>query len=104
MRKQAAGKTWLAFQLYWRGGPDVGELRRLYQLASKVEFCPGTMIFSEGEDAPPVSGLSKGYVRLYKNMPGQPPSDRGVCVTGRFPRCINPRRSGRMRKLRYSPS
>jgi CRP/FNR family transcriptional regulator len=55
--------------LFWGGNPEGEELRRLYQLASKVDFCAGKTIFSEGERAASAFGLAQGYVRLYKNTP-----------------------------------
>lgn len=49
--------------------PRDQNLRRLYRLASKVEFCAGKTIFSEGERAASTFGLAQDYVRLYKNTP-----------------------------------
>ena len=51
---------------FWRGASEANEIRRLYELASKVDFCAGKSIFSEGEQVTSVFGLAKGYVRLYK--------------------------------------
>lgn len=51
------------------GNSDSQELRRLYQLASKIECCSGKLIFSEGEHAASAFGLARGYVRLYRNTP-----------------------------------
>src|SRR5450631_520419 len=42
------------------------ELRELQGLASQVYFSSGKTIFSEGEMADSVFGLSQGVVRLYK--------------------------------------
>ena len=54
---------------FWGGNPEGEELQQLYQIASKVDFCAGKTIFSEGEHATSAFGLAQGYVRLYKNMP-----------------------------------
>jgi CRP/FNR family transcriptional regulator, anaerobic regulatory protein len=45
------------------------ELRELQGLATQVYFRPGRTIFSEGEPADSVFGLSQGVVRLYKLLP-----------------------------------
>ena len=55
--------------LFGRGYLDAVELRGLSQLANKVEFRAGKTIFSEGDPANAVFGLSKGLVRLYKSLP-----------------------------------
>ena len=54
---------------FWRGSADDAGFRQLYHLASRVEFSAGQTIFSEGEHAASVFGLSNGYVRLYKHAP-----------------------------------
>jgi CRP-like cAMP-binding protein len=54
---------------FWTGCPDRAELQQLYQLASMVEFCPGQKIFSEGDHAASVVGVSKGCVRQYRHTP-----------------------------------
>jgi CRP/FNR family transcriptional regulator, anaerobic regulatory protein len=48
---------------------DPLELRELQKLATQVYFRPGRTIFSEGELADSVFGLSQGVVRLYKLLP-----------------------------------
>jgi CRP/FNR family transcriptional regulator, anaerobic regulatory protein len=48
---------------------DPLELRELQKLATLVYFRPGRTIFSEGELADSVFGLSQGVVRLYKLLP-----------------------------------
>jgi CRP/FNR family transcriptional regulator, anaerobic regulatory protein len=45
------------------------ELRELRRLSTQVYFGPDTTIFSEGEAADAVFGLSQGAVRLYKKLP-----------------------------------
>jgi CRP/FNR family transcriptional regulator, anaerobic regulatory protein len=45
------------------------ELREFDRLATQVYFRPGRTIFSEGELASSVYGLSQGVVRLYKLLP-----------------------------------
>ena len=50
------------------GNLDAVELQGLHRLASKVDFPARKTIFSEGEPANFVFGLSKGYVRLYKSL------------------------------------
>ena len=55
--------------LFGRGYLDAVELRGLSQLANKVDFRAGKTIFSEGDRANTVFGLSKGLVRLYKSLP-----------------------------------
>jgi CRP/FNR family transcriptional regulator len=55
--------------LFGRGYLDAVELRGLSQLANKVEFRAGKTIFSEGDPANAVFGLSRGLVRLYKSLP-----------------------------------
>ena len=45
------------------------ELRELQRLATQVHFHAGKTIFSEGEPADSVFGLSQGLVRLYKMLP-----------------------------------
>ena len=59
----------LFLSLFGRGYLDAVELRGLSQLANKVEFRAGKTIFSEGDPANAVFGLSKGLVRLYKSLP-----------------------------------
>jgi CRP/FNR family transcriptional regulator len=48
---------------------DALELRELQKLATQVRFRPRKTIFSEGEAADNVFGLSRGVVRLYKLLP-----------------------------------
>ena len=48
---------------------DALELRELQRLATQVYFRAGKTIFSEGELANSVFGLSQGVVRLYKMLP-----------------------------------
>jgi CRP/FNR family transcriptional regulator len=55
--------------LFGRGYLDAVELRGLSQLANKVDFRAGKTIFSEGDPANAVFGLSRGLVRLYKSLP-----------------------------------
>src|ERR1700692_2276764 len=49
--------------------PGAPELRELQRLATQVYFRAGRTIFSEGEVADSVFGLSQGFVRLYKLLP-----------------------------------
>ena len=48
---------------------DALELRELLKLATQVHFSAGRTIFSEGELADHVFGLSQGVVRHYKLLP-----------------------------------
>ena len=48
---------------------DTLELRELQKFATQIRFGAGKTIFSEGEAANHVSGLSQGVVRLYKMLP-----------------------------------
>jgi CRP/FNR family transcriptional regulator, anaerobic regulatory protein len=48
---------------------DTLELRELQKLATRVHFGAGKTLFSEGERADNVFGLSRGVVRLYKLLP-----------------------------------
>src|ERR1700680_256582 len=48
---------------------DPRELRELQKLAVQVRLAAGKTIFSEGESADSVFGLSQGFVRLYKLLP-----------------------------------
>lgn len=48
---------------------DTLELRELQKLATQIRFGAGKTIFSEGEAADHVFGLSQGVVRLYKILP-----------------------------------
>jgi CRP/FNR family transcriptional regulator len=48
---------------------DARELREFQRLATTVYFRSGATIFSEGEPAASVFGLSQGVVRLYKLLP-----------------------------------
>jgi len=48
---------------------DAREIRELHRLATAVYFRSGATIFSEGEPAANVFGLSQGVVRLYKLLP-----------------------------------
>jgi CRP/FNR family transcriptional regulator len=45
------------------------ELRELEGLATQVHFHAGRTIFSEGEPAESIFGVSQGVVRLYKQLP-----------------------------------
>lgn len=54
--------------LFCGEAPDALELRELQNLATQVYFRPGKTIFSEGELAESVYGLSQGVVRLYKML------------------------------------
>ena len=54
---------------FGRGYLDAVELRGLGQLATKVDIRAGKTIFSEGDPAKAVLGLSRGLVRLYKSLP-----------------------------------
>src|ERR1700674_5781892 len=55
--------------LFCGATPDAHELRELQRLATQVYFRAGKTIFSEGELANSVFGLSRGVVRLYKLLP-----------------------------------
>ena len=55
--------------LFCGATPDALELRELQRLATQVYFRAGKTIFSEGELANSVFGLSQGVVRLYKMLP-----------------------------------
>ena len=55
--------------LFCGDAPDALELRELQRLATQVHFRAGKAIFSEGELANSVFGLSQGVVRLYKMLP-----------------------------------
>ena len=55
--------------LFGKGYLDAVELRGLSKLANKVDFRAGKTIFSEGDRANTVFGLSNGLVRLYKSLP-----------------------------------
>ena len=55
--------------LFCGATPDAHELRELQRLATQVYFRAGKTIFSEGELANSVFGLSQGVVRLYKLLP-----------------------------------
>ena len=48
---------------------DPHELRKFQKLATPVSFRSGETIFSQGEVADAVFGLSRGVVRLYKQVP-----------------------------------
>jgi CRP/FNR family transcriptional regulator, anaerobic regulatory protein len=48
---------------------DTLELRELQKRATQIRFGAGKTIFSEGEPADHVFGLSQGVVRLYKMLP-----------------------------------
>ena len=50
---------------------DADELRELRKLSTQVYFGPEATIFSEGEAADSVFGVSQGVVRLYKRAPDQ---------------------------------
>jgi CRP/FNR family transcriptional regulator, anaerobic regulatory protein len=55
--------------LFCGGTADARELREFQRLATVVYFRSGATIFSEGEPAANVFGLSQGVVRLYKLLP-----------------------------------
>jgi CRP/FNR family transcriptional regulator len=55
--------------LFCGGVADARELREFQRLATTVYFRSGATIFSEGEPAASVFGLSQGVVRLYKLLP-----------------------------------
>jgi CRP/FNR family transcriptional regulator len=55
--------------LFCGASADARELRELQRLATAVYFRSGATIFSEGEPAANVFGLSQGVVRLYKLLP-----------------------------------
>src|ERR1700687_2284768 len=55
--------------LFCGATPDALELRNLQRLATQVYFPAAKTIFSEGEPANSVFGLSQGVVRLYKMLP-----------------------------------
>jgi CRP/FNR family transcriptional regulator, anaerobic regulatory protein len=55
--------------LFCGGTADARELREFQRLATTVYFRSGATIFSEGEPAANVFGLSQGVVRLYKLLP-----------------------------------
>ena len=55
--------------LFCGQAPDALELRELRRLATQAYFRAGKTIFSEGEVAESVFGLSQGVVRLYKLLP-----------------------------------
>jgi CRP/FNR family transcriptional regulator len=60
----------LFLSLFLGRNPDTSELRGLHQLAGTIDFRPGNMIFSEGDEAHSLFGVARGFVRLYKSMPG----------------------------------
>jgi CRP/FNR family transcriptional regulator len=55
--------------LFCAATPTALEFRKFQRLATQVHFRPGRTIFSEGELASSVYGLSQGVVRLYKLLP-----------------------------------
>src|SRR6202166_4823005 len=55
--------------LFCGGVANASEVRELQRLAARVHFHTGKTIFSEGEPADTVFGLSLGVVRLYKLLP-----------------------------------
>jgi CRP/FNR family transcriptional regulator len=55
--------------LFCGANADARELREFQRLATAVYFRSGATIFSEGELAASVFGLSQGVVRLYKLLP-----------------------------------
>src|SRR5450631_3936247 len=55
--------------LFCGAAANAHELRELQRLATEVYFRSGRTIFSEGELADSVFGLSQGVVRLYKLLP-----------------------------------
>ena len=67
--------------LFCGASADARELRELQRLATAVYFRSGATIFSEGEPAANVFGLSQGVVRLYKLLP----DGRRQVLAGRFP-------------------
>jgi hypothetical protein len=48
----------LFLSLFLGGNPDTSELRGLFRLASKIDFRPGNMIFSEGDEADSLFGVA----------------------------------------------
>jgi CRP/FNR family transcriptional regulator, anaerobic regulatory protein len=54
------------FTLFCGEATDALELREFQRLATQIYLRPGRTIFSEGELAESVFGLSQGVVRLYK--------------------------------------
>jgi CRP/FNR family transcriptional regulator, anaerobic regulatory protein len=55
--------------LFCGAAASASELQELQRLATQVYFHAGRTIFSEGEPADNVFGLSQGVVRLYKLLP-----------------------------------
>jgi CRP-like cAMP-binding protein len=63
---------------------DQLELRDFQRLATQVYFPAGKTIFSEGERANSVFGLSQGVVRLYKMLPDGRRQILGIALPGDF--------------------
>jgi CRP/FNR family transcriptional regulator len=57
--------------LFCGTGASALELKKLQEIATQIHFRSGERIFSEGEPAKRVFGLSVGVVRLYKLMDGR---------------------------------
>ncbi len=63
---------------------DPNELREFQKLAVQVRVAAGKTIFSEGELADSVFGLSRGFVRLYKLLPDGRRQILGFALPGDF--------------------
>jgi len=63
---------------------DPNELREFQKLAVQVSVAAGKTIFSEGELADSVFGLSRGFVRLYKLPPNGRRQILGFALPGDF--------------------
>jgi len=63
---------------------DPNELREFQKLAVQVSVAAGKTIFSEGELAHSVFGLSRGFVRLYKLLPDGRRQILGFALPGDF--------------------
>ena len=63
---------------------DPNELREFQKLAVQVSVAAGKTIFSEGELADSVFGLSRGFVRLYKLPPDGRRQILGFALPGDF--------------------
>ena len=63
---------------------DPNELREFQKLAVQVSVAAGKTIFSEGELADSVFGLSRGFVRLYKLLPYGRRQILGFALPGDF--------------------
>ncbi|MDR3410154.1 MAG: cyclic nucleotide-binding domain-containing protein [Formivibrio sp.] len=63
---------------------DPNELREFQKLAVQVRVAAGKTIFSEGELADSVFGLSRGFVRLYRLLPDGRRQILGFALPGDF--------------------